>query len=220
MITKEFLLKKYERNRVIRGLIQLVPYGVGGLVDVILVETLKKIQRERTATFFEELAQGDALIDEDLLKSEDFIQAFFLTAKYALNTRRREKIQLFARLLKNSITKNSIPNLDEFEEMAGILDQLEYREVIALRILDEYSSLARGEGENDLIWTNKFWENFEKKLEELLEVPNNQIGDFMNRITRTGCYEIFTGSYYGYTGGKGKLTPTYLKLKDFIYAST
>lgn len=38
----------------------------------------------------------------------------------------------------------------------------------------------------------------------------------MNRIARTGCYEMFTGTYANYTGGRGKLTPTYHRLKKFI----
>ena len=54
----QLLLEKYENNRVIRGLIQLVPFGIGGAIDVVLTKTLEKIQQERATTFFDELARG------------------------------------------------------------------------------------------------------------------------------------------------------------------
>jgi hypothetical protein len=47
-------------------------------------------------------------------------------------------------------------------------------------------------------------------------VPKDEVSDFMNRISRTACYEMFTGGYLDYTGGKGKLTLTYRRLKLFI----
>lgn len=85
------LLEKYKSNRVIRGLIQLVPLGIGGAIDVILTVTLEKIREERAAAFFDELALGDVVVDEKLLESEDFLHAFYATTRYALNSRRREK---------------------------------------------------------------------------------------------------------------------------------
>ena len=210
------LLEKYEKKRVIRGLIQLVPFGIGGLIDVVLTKTLENIQKERTAAFFDELAKGDAVVDENLLKSEDFLHAFFATTKYALNSRRREKIKMFARLLKSSLTENDLSNIDEYEDFLKILNELSYRELLALKILDEYSSTPRKEEQNDLQWTSQFWEELERRIAKELNIPANQVVDFMNRIARTGCYEVFTGGYFDYTGGKGKLTPTYQRLKKFI----
>ncbi len=102
------VLEKYENNRVIRGLIQLVPFGIGGAIDVVLTKTLENIQEERASAFFDELAKDDAVVDESLLESEDFLHAYFVTAKYALNSRRREKIKMFARLLKSSLTERNM----------------------------------------------------------------------------------------------------------------
>ena len=86
--------------------------------------------------FFDELAKGDVIVDEELLKSEDFLHAYFATTKYALNTRRREKIEMFARLLKSSITEKDISSIDEYEDLLKVLDELSYRELLALRILE------------------------------------------------------------------------------------
>lgn len=123
---------------------------------------------------------------------------------------------MFARLLKSSLTKNEITNIDEYEDYLKILDEISYRELLALKILDEYSSTPRSQEQNDLQWTNEFWDNFECRLDNELGIPKDQITDFMNRIGRTGCYEMFTGRFWDYTGGKGKLTSTYFKLKKFV----
>lgn len=210
------LLEKYENNRVIRALIQLVPYGFGGAIDVVLMKTLENIKRERAAAYFDELATGDAVVDEKLLECEDFLHAYYATTKCALNSRRREKIRMFARLLKSSLAESEISAIDKYEDFLKILDELSYRELLALKVLDEYSSTPRTEEQNDLQWTRQFWDEFEQRLADKLNLPKDQVPDFMNRIARTGCYEIFTGMYWGYAGGQGKLTSTYHKLRKFI----
>jgi hypothetical protein len=123
---------------------------------------------------------------------------------------------MFARLLKSLLKENEIRSIDEYEDYLKILDEISYREFLALKVLDEYSETPRTEEQNDLQWTNQFWEDFESRLAGELNIPIEQVVDFMNRITRTGCYEMFTGSFWDYTGGKGKLTPTYQRLKNFV----
>ena len=210
------LLEKYENNRVIRALIQLVPFGIGGAVDVVLTKTLENIQKERATVFFHELATGNIVVDEKLLECEDFLHIYYATTRCALNSRRREKIQMFARLLKSSITESEILDVDEYEDFLKILDELSYRELLALKVLDEYSATPRTEEQNDLQWTRQFWDDFEQRLADELSLPKDQVPGFLNRIARTGCYEIFTGMYWGYAGGQGKLTSTYHRLKKFV----
>ena len=212
----ERLLARYEGNRVVRGLLQLVPFGVGGAVDVVLTKTLDNIREDRARVFFDELAKRTDPLDPKILESEDFLHSYFATARYALNSRRREKIEMFARLLQASIAEAGPRDVDEYEEFLSILDELSYRELRALAILDTFSDRPRSNDQNDLQWTNTFWEEFERRLVAELDVPPDEVVDFMNRISRTGCYEMFTGGYMDYTGGKGKLTPTYRRLKRFI----
>lgn len=216
--TTENLLARYEGSRVIRGLVQLIPFGVGGAIDVVFTKTLNNIREERSRAFFDELAKTSKPLDPAILESEDFLHCYFSTVKYALNSRRREKIEMFARLLKASLGDTGPRDVDEYEEFLGILDDLTYRELQALAIMDSFSNRSRTPDQNDLQWTNTFWDEFEDRMVRELVVPKNEVSDFMNRISRTACYEMFTGSYWSYTGGKGKLTPTYKRLKRFIGA--
>ncbi len=213
--TLQKILQYYD-NRVIRALIQLVPLGIGSAIDVVLIRTLENIREERARAFFDELSSGNMFVNESLLESKDFLHSYFATIKMALNSRRREKIQFFARLLKSSIIGEGPQNIDEYEDFLKILDELSYRELQALAIMDEFSSFPRTAEHNDLIWTNTFWHKFINRLETELKIPPEESSDFMNRISRTGCYEMFTGSYFDYIGGKGKLTPTYQRLKQYI----
>jgi hypothetical protein len=212
----EKLLARYENNRVVRGLVQLIPLGVGGAIDVVLTGTLNKIREERSRTFFDELAKTSTPLDPSVLQSEDFLHCYFSTVRYALNSRRREKIEMFARLLKASLDDAGPKDVDEYEEFLGILDDLSYREIQVLALMDAFSNRPRSKDQNDLQWTNTFWDEFEDRVIRELGVPRGEVSDFMNRISRTGCYEMFTGGYFDYTGGKGKLTPMYRRLKQFI----
>lgn len=219
MVDFKCLLQLYEGNRVIRSLVQLVPLGIGSAVDVALVQTVQKIRIERARTFFDEFVRGNTSIDDALLKSEDFLHCYTLTASLALNSRRKEKIRMFARLLKSSLVASGPSGTDEYEDFLHILDDLSYREIQALKILDELSSdVPRNDDQNDLQWIRVFWDEFEDQLCRHLNIPKEEIADFMLRIARTGCYATLTGTYWESTGAKGVLTPTYRRLKGFIAA--
>lgn len=210
------LLARYEGNRVIRALVQLIPFGIGGALDVVVTKTISNIRDERSRIFFDELANTSKPLEPAILESEDFLHCYFSTAKYALNSRRREKIEMFARLLKSSLSDSGPRDIDEYEEFLEILDDLGIRELRALVILDTFSDRPRTAEHNDLQWTETFWDEFRERVVQELSIPEVEVSDFMNRISRTACYEMFIGSYLGYVGGKGKLTPTYRRLEQFI----
>jgi hypothetical protein len=212
--TLQKILQYYD-NRVIRALIQLVPFGFGSAVDVVLMKTLDNIREERARAFFDELSKGNVVVNESLLESEDFLHSYFATTKMALNSRRREKIQMFARLLKSSIIGKGPQDIDEYEDFLGILDELSYRELQALAIMDEFSSMRRTAEQDDPTWTNTFWDEFVNRLGVELKIPPEEVNDFMNRISRTGCYEMDIESYFANYSGR-KLTPIYERLKNFI----
>jgi hypothetical protein len=214
---KMSLAIKYENNRLIRPLLQLIPCGIGSGIDSFLTITLNRMRQERAEVFFDELSKGNIDPDNDYLKTDDYVHKYILMMKYVLNTKQKEKIVMFANIFKNSFSINDkIMTVDVFEDFSGILNELSFREISALAIFESYNTIPRDAKENDIQWVNKFWDAFEERMEKELNVPKSYVNNFMIRITRTGCYEEFNGNYFGYTGGKGKLTPLYYELKHYI----
>ncbi|WP_407310023.1 hypothetical protein [Desulfosporosinus sp. SB140] len=217
MGTLEKLASSYERTPVIRGLIQLIPFGIGSGIDVALVTTIQNIRADRVKTFFDQLEANDAVLNPELLKSEDFLHCYFATVNAALNTKRREKIRMFAKLLSSAVSTSLFNNSDEYEEYLSILDELTFRELVILNILHRHEDATPLiQNENDLQRANRFWEKFIEEIETELRIPRNEINSLLTRLNRTGCYETFTGSYLSYTGGRGKLTPLYFRLESLV----
>jgi hypothetical protein len=211
------LADRYSRNPLLRGLIQLIPFGIGSGIDVALVTHIENIRAERVRIFFDELQNGNRELSPELLESEDFLHCYFSTTKAALNSRRTEKIRIFAKLLKSSFDGTNTVNIDEYEEFLSILDDLSFREILILLKLYSFEIEYPKQGEeNDLQRASRFWDKFVEELNTELGVRVDEVDSIMTRLNRTGCYETFIGGYFDYTGGKGKLTPTFFRMKDLI----
>ena len=157
---------------------------------------------------------------------EDFIHKSLITMKAALNTRREQKIRMFARLLAQGVFNNrdkDFYDTDQYEEYLKILDSLSLREIQLLEILYKYSiSVPRNQGENDLQWTNKFWENFIKEAITVLNMTteSKEVFAILGRLSRTGCFTFMNGAYISDGGDQGKLTSIYYELREVIKEST
>lgn len=209
-------IDRYKNNSVLRGLIQLVPFGIGSGIDVALSIHIDEIKHKRMRIFFDELGGGNIQLSQDLIESEDFLHCYFATLKAAMNSRRKEKIEMFARLLKSTISDEKFSSTDEFEEYLKILDELSYREFMILLALERHESEnPQLNNENELQRATRFWNNFVSDVEKI-GISVNEIDSILNRLNRSGCYETFVGGYLSYTGGKGKTTPTFKRLKRLI----
>ena len=150
------LMNLYEQPES-RSLIQLIPAGIGSALDVALINKIQEIRKDRLKSFFDELGTGEIELTKNLIESEDFLHCYFSTIKAAINTRIREKIKMFARLLKSSTLPNLIANTDEYEEHLKILDDLSFKELRILILLDKYESrYPKNEVENDWQRADRF----------------------------------------------------------------
>ena len=207
------LAERYERNPVVRTLVRLIPYA--STAEAAVLTVVANIRRDRAQVFFDELASANAIDNPDLLKSEDFVHCFFSTAKFALNTRRREKIRMFARLLKRStLHDGELADVDEYEDFLRILDEISYRELRALDTLETFYETHGADDQTDMQRLMGFWDEFCRRLSEDLQIPRDEVADFMSRIGRTGCLQEHVG--WDAATGMGKLTPTYFRLKEFV----
>ena len=212
-----FFEERYSKSPTMRGLIQLLPLGIGSAIDAALITKIDNIQTQRMRTFFDEVQKKEMFLTPEVIESEDFIHFYMITLRASIATRRSEKIQLFARLLTNTFQDPQHINFDESEEILNIIDDLSYREIMVLSILDRYENeFIKSDTENDLQRANKFWDQFSNELSETLNISLGEISSILTRLARTGCYEPISGGYWDDDGGKGNLTPLYYKIKKIL----
>ena len=219
------LIKKlcapYDKRPVIRALIQLIPYGIGSAIDTAVVTSIINIREERFRTFFDELARGEIELSEDQISKENFLHAFFSTTRAALNTRRREKIQLFGKLFLQYCKASNfedLESLDSYEEFLKILDDLSYQEFCILHILQSYETAESTDPAppNKLMKADSFWEKFLEKIEQKLNISHDEVPGMLARLNRTGFYATITGGYLSYEGDRGNLTVNYYSFLKFL----
>ncbi|MGA3360173.1 MAG: hypothetical protein ABSC87_08200 [Halobacteriota archaeon] len=90
-------LEKLAKSPTIQTLIQFIP-GVCPAFGVAVATTYDKIHEIRFRTFFDELGKGNITLTKQDVLNYEFLHAFINTVKYVLETRRRDKIKLFANL--------------------------------------------------------------------------------------------------------------------------
>lgn len=189
------LAKYYQCQPIVQALVNAIP-AVGGSLDTLLNARAQQIAEERTKDFFDELSEGSLELTEQTIQSEDFIHRWVITAKVAVNTRRREKIRLFARLLKSSFLSDISVTTDEYEEYLIILDELSYRELLVLSILERYErEFPPSENENELQKASRFWEQFVSEVNQQLGLTTDETNAMLTRLNRSGCYQTFIGGY-------------------------
>ncbi len=221
--TIEQLANRYQTNPIIRGLVQVIPFGIGSAVDVALVTILENIREDRAREFFDELEKGAVQLTPEIIESEDFLHCYFSTARAALNTRRREKIRYFARLLTSSISSSEISTVDEYEECLSILDEISYRELGILAVLSRYEKEHPHQaGESDYDCRVRFWDQFSAEVCSKFSVHREEFSSILTRLNRTGLYMTATGyssrteASLNFRGRIGDLTPLYKKFEKLI----
>lgn len=198
---------------------QLIPGG--SAIDVGVSYYAKRIEDDRRRIFFDELGNGTIYLNPELIQSDDFLHCYFATCKAAMRSRTEEKIRNCARLLKSALDESTFADTDEYEEYLQILDELTYREFLMLVKLDDYEKkFPIRQDENDIQCLERYWEQYKNDLIEKINIPEEEIDSLMIRLTRTGCYETFTGKTLGETGGKGKVTVVFKRLKKLVSDQT
>ena len=213
------LSEYYSENPIVRSLLQLVPGW--GSADTLLQERANQIRSERLKALFNELAEGKHELTEELIQSEDFLHGYFCTLRAVINTRHKEKIRLFARLLRNSVSGDAGYNPDEYDELVSILYLLSLREFKALLLLHNLEAqYPRKSDENDLQNTLTYWKEFQYEITKSFGIPMKYFAAFMAKIERTGLYLRITGNYYDYNGDVGRTTDLFTRLLEYVQESS
>ena len=131
----------------------------------------------------------------------------------------RQKQRLFARLLASGLEEGVFTDVDDYEDLLGVIDDLTEREFLLLLALENYE---RKYYENGRFASNKhrsFEGLFRQEAAQVLQVPIESLPDdelraSVIRLNRTGCYALM-----GWRDGPAKdcaLTNRYYRLKKLI----
>ena len=213
----EKLLSSYKSNPSIRFLVNLflVPYG--SALDASVVCIFENIREDRYRKFFDQCSKENVIITEEQKQNVDFIYNYYATLKAVNHTRRHEKIRLFVRLFTNYAKGETVKDPDQYEDMLSTLDDLSFREFRVLTILYTFENrnLPIKDGQSEDAWVSIFWDDFEKKVEDEIGIPIDELQGFLNRLNRTGLYQTISEPLWNITALKGITTPNF---KRFISA--
>lgn len=205
------LSSRYAKHAGVRALVKLLPGG--GSADGLLQERADQIKQARLRYFFDELARGKVHITPETIESNDFLHCYFKTVRAALNSRRREKSQMFARMLAASLNSSLFAGLDQFEELLDALDSMTVREFGVLKLLKEYEDeYAPRQFETDVARIQAYWKDFQEKACSLFEIESLEIDSFLERLQRTGLYSRNTDAFWDSDPRIGKTTRQFEKL--------
>jgi len=209
------LSEKYSNKPIVRALCHLIPGWSSA--DTLLQQRANEIKRERIIAFFDAIASGETELTNEIIETEDFLHCYYATLHAAINSRRKEKIKVLAKLLASSHKIVSEDSIDGYEEILSALENISYREFAVLQTLYNYEIKHPFEGnENVLQNTMKYWDTFKTEIIKKYNIPENQFLSFIKKTERTGLYLQITGAYWGYKGDKGRTTSLWQKLVDYI----
>jgi hypothetical protein len=146
------------------------------------------------------------------VKTREFAEAFGATARRVLDTEREEKIRLFAKLFASYVRQGEFgpASFDAFDEELSIVEEISYREFRLLLILHKYEmQRPLMPNENQVMRTAEYWPAFLVEAASELAVHEDALDAMLQRLVRTGMYQIITGTYFDYLGNRGYLTPLF-----------
>lgn len=209
------LATHYAKYPAVRALLNLVPGW--GSADTLLQQRAEELRHERLTVFFDELATGSVPLTEELIQSHDFLHCFFKTISAVVRTRRKEKIEMFARLLCSSAEPARFSSLDEYEEFLSIVDDVSFREFGVLTQLREFERAAEGTiYPTTVARIEGYWEEFREQACQLFKISPKVFGPFMTRLERTALFTRDTGAFWDEHPGFGHTTDLFERLSAIV----
>ena len=126
-------------------------------------------------------------------------------------------------MLKSSEDENFKVDINEYEEYLKIIDDLSFRELYILSIVDKLliqNPEPRERLDDDSSnpdwaeWREKFFPNLRFEIEQVLGIKKEEIDDILIRLSLSGLYRQVDYAYG--ENGDGTLTRLYYRLKELI----
>jgi len=217
-------IEKYSENALLRASISAIPF-IGSPFDVFLATKAQKIVNDRIMNLFNELIEEistleDGMVDKDYIDSEEFIELFIKTIEVSTKTRNKEKIKLYAKLLKGAI-KFQDRNKYSPEEYLQALSELTIRELEVAKAVYKQQSQERKKDENEMQWILRCgWEELEK---ECPSIPEEDFRFIFLRLRKSGLIQDLEHIYFSSNKEKKKvvfvITDVFRKIMKYLEQS-
>lgn len=198
-----------------KALSQITPFSA--VPEAYYSAKIDEIQKKRENVFFEELSKGNLSITQETLNQNDLLRKIEVAMRATYRTQREEKIKMLAHLILGSEDDNVLTDIDEFEYYLTIVDELNYRELVLLSVLDRYYQELRDKDfatQKELIDAVKpIWPEFLSEAASELAINEFEVENMLQRLASSGCFEFFIG--YGDPTG-GILTHTYDRIRAIL----
>lgn len=190
---------------------------VTAALAAFISSSIEEELERKSKILFEELSAGRLSINKASLSQNDLLWKLEIACRAIHRTKREEKIKIFAHLILGAEEKGAVRDSDEFEYYFTIVDELNYRELELLKVLDRYYQELR---EKDFFSDKELhnevsnnWPAFLNEAAEKLSIGEFEVGNMLQRLASKGCYEPLRG--YGSPIG-GHLTHTYDRIKEIL----
>ena len=190
-------IEKYSENALLRIVISEIPI-IGSPFDIFLTTKAQKIINDRIMNLFSELKEEmstleDRIVDKDYIDSEEFIELFIKTIEASTKTRNKEKIKLYAKLLKGAIKFQDRKKYSP-EEYLQVLSELTIKELEVAKAIYRQQRQKRRKDENELEWALRYgWEELEK---ECPSIPEEDFRFIFLRLRKSGLIQDLQNSYF------------------------
>jgi hypothetical protein len=211
----------YADQTIIRAGINAIPF-VGGSLDILLSSKgqnfiSKRIQRLIKELELEIFELKEEQINKEYLETEEGFDLIIQTFNAASKTRQKEKLKLYAQVVKSAININKTYQEEEPELFLKIAEELslkEFRVAMALYEIketnfEEEKEKLKGQEEklpNDAAWLSERYPEFDK--DELVSI--------FIRLEKTGLIKELVGSFLGYGGGKYLINPLFKRFVNYL----
>lgn len=158
-------------NTAIKTAISLIPV-IGGALNEIFSHRINSLKEKRLLIFISNTEEEFKNIDENkinkkFLESDHFIDLVLKCINQSLKTSSIEKAKLFSRVLKNSLLTDNF-NIQEFEEIEFIFEQISTREFLFLNRLRFWKLKQESEWDKekkiDLVKFKSKYNSFEDEM--------------------------------------------------------
>jgi hypothetical protein len=227
-LTSEYILdkmklaiEKYSENAILRASITSVPF-IGSPLDIFLTTEAQKIVNDRIMSLFDKLKEEmntleDRIVDKDYINSEEFIELFIRTIEASAKTRNKEKIKLYAKLLKGAIKFQNRKKYSP-EEYLQVLSELTIKELEVAKAIYRQQRQERRKDENELQWALRCgWEKLEKKCPS---IPEEDFRFIFLRLRKSGLIQDLEHIYYSSNKEKKKvvfvITDVFRKIMKYL----